>query len=113
MLPKRNRVEKALFKDILTLGRVFNTTHLSLRAIKENKKQESKFSFTVSKKVAKSAVDRNRIRRRGYAALALVWARIPDSFVGIFSAKSGIAAISFEDLSLEVKNILAGAKMLQ
>ena len=69
MLPKRERLSVG---DIALLGNgrsVFGP-HLSIRYLRvADTSPRSKFSVSISKKVAKTAVERNRIRRRVYVAL--------------------------------------------
>ena len=65
MLPKRERLS---VKDIASLsqGRSVFGSLVSLRFLPA---KEAKYSVSVSKKVAKRAVDRNRIKRRVYSAV--------------------------------------------
>lgn len=50
-------------------GRPVRSAHMTLRATKNPKRKHSRFAVVVSKKVMKSAVGRNRIRRRLYEIL--------------------------------------------
>jgi ribonuclease P protein component len=68
MFPKKNRITKTGFDELLKKGQVFHSPYFSLRCLKKND-TVPKFAFVVSKKVAKNAVDRNVLRRRGYSAL--------------------------------------------
>ncbi len=66
MLPKAERLTR---KDILALSQgksVFGT----LLSVRFRPADKAKYAVSVSKKTASRAVDRNRIRRRVYAALS-------------------------------------------
>jgi ribonuclease P protein component len=88
MLPKSRRLTSADVTAVLSSGKA--VSHGVVR-IKYRPRQEravfSRFSAIVSKKVAKAATARNRLRRRAYAALSQIPApRKPiDSAVFILS----------------------------
>lgn len=65
MLPKNKRIPRKLFPPLLRGAKVFKNDLFLLR-VASQKNQNSLFSFSVSKKISKSAVARNRIRRSGY-----------------------------------------------
>ena len=69
MLPKNSRIARKDYPSILIKGRRFNSPILTLNMAKIEGFSEatpSKVSFSVSKKVARKAVLRNKLRRRGY-----------------------------------------------
>lgn len=66
MFAKNERLQRALFTEYFTTGRRFHTDLLTLIYVKA---VPCKVAVVVGKKVSKKAVDRNRIRRRLYAAL--------------------------------------------
>ena len=64
MLSKVNRLKKRKdFKKVFEEGRGFKEGPLYLK-IKESNLAHSRFGFTISKKVSKKAVIRNRIKRK-------------------------------------------------
>lgn len=64
MLPQRHRLKKEKdFTSVLRERRRVEGTGLFLKT-KKNKLEESRFGIVVSKRVAKKAVDRNRIHRQ-------------------------------------------------
>jgi ribonuclease P protein component len=75
MLPSNTRLPKATFREVFATGRLVHSTFFILRMKKSQK--TSRFAVSVSKKVSKSAVDRNRIRRRSYAAIASLLVKHP------------------------------------
>ncbi len=73
----------------------------------------TKVSVTVSKKVAKTAVLRNRIRRRLYTATAPLLPLIKKPGYVLLMPKADCATIPFEALKDEVKNIYLKAGLFQ
>ena len=108
MLAKKNRISRALFNTLLKDGAFFPSANLSLRVTK-TQKGLSKFSFVVSKKVSKSAVVRNLLRRRGYSALQSALDREKIStggFLGAFFFKKGADKLDFKSIQSEVVFLL-------
>lgn len=67
MLPKKQRISRDLFKKVdWPKDGFYSTNHFFLKFFPYF---ETKASVSVSKKVSKKAVDRNRIRRRIYSKL--------------------------------------------
>ena len=73
MLKKKSRVNTAMFKEVFAKGRSFHfgTFFLKTLFVEEG---GPFFSFVVSKKVAKRAVARNKIKRR---ARSIVHKQLP------------------------------------
>ena len=63
MLPKRKRLNKTLFEEIMKKGVIIHSPFFVFRYLKQKTPQ---FAFVVPKSVAKSAVLRNKLRRQGY-----------------------------------------------
>lgn len=74
--------------------------------------QPSRFSFSVSKKVFKRAVDRNKYRRRGYGVISRNIKSIKPGFFYFFSFKKIDKKILFSDLEKEIINLLDKAGVL-
>jgi ribonuclease P protein component len=70
MLPKKARLTKKIIETELGNARRLKTAHFLVLYTLSGMEKHPRISFSVSKKVAKRAVDRNRIRRRGYSAVA-------------------------------------------
>ena len=68
MLPKRRRLSAREVKEVMTRGRSRRASLLSAKYVAGTSPLRS--SAVVSKKVAKKAVERNRLRRALYRALA-------------------------------------------
>ena len=104
MLSKKNRVNTKEVGTIFKEGKFLVFPHLTFRYFKNNDK-EIKISFIAPKNVAKLAVKRNLLRRRGYSALEKHINQFPPGITGVFIFKK------YQDdtliLSNEIKTILA------
>ena len=110
MLPKGQRVKKALFTKVFRLGRVFSSPYLNLR-VTETPKETSRFSFVVSKAVAKSAAKRNLLRRRGYSVIREMKELSPKESISIFFLKKGAEKLSYRNFSEEIRGLIAKTGM--
>jgi ribonuclease P protein component len=108
MLAKKRRIEKKLFSVSFQNSRRFNSPHLFL-TLSKNENKPSRFSFSISKKICKHAVDRNRYRRRGYSVISKNLKNIPDGFLFFFSFKKGVYPVLFSDLEKEIVGLLQNA----
>jgi ribonuclease P protein component len=87
MLPKKNRANKKEFDLIFKNGKFVSSPNLTLKYIKniENVGFLSyKFAFVVSKTVSKKAVERNRLKRKGFSLLSDILKEKPLKIGAIF-----------------------------
>jgi ribonuclease P protein component len=87
MLKKARRVTGALAQDIIKKGTTKQALHFSLRVVPIGP-LPSRFSFHVPKKIEKTAVRRNKIKRRGMAVVRNTINTVPSGYAGIFFAKA-------------------------
>ncbi len=106
MLPKKRRIARQAFTEILTRGKRYNSPNLLLYVAESSPKEPSRFSFSVSKKVHKLAVDRNKYRRRGYSVVSQHVANARPGYLCFFVFKKGSGSIKFETLQKEVLDLL-------
>ena len=120
MLPKKNRADTKAVKIIFKEGKFIVSPTLLFRFIIKSAKSIGqtygnshrsdlwadlpKISFIVPKSVAKLAVKRNLLRRRGYAALSKYLDQFPLGLVGVFVFKKYQEDILI--IENEIKNIL-------
>lgn len=104
MLPKKNRAITKEVDLIFKEGKFMVSPNLTFKYLKNNNK-EVKISFIAPKSVAKLAVKRNLLRRRGYSALGKHINQFPLGLVGVFIFKKYQEDISI--IENEIKNILA------
>ena len=112
MLAKKRRLGKEFFSVRFPDSRRFVSSRLTLTVVKnenknESEKQPSRFAFSVSKKVCKLAVDRNRLRRQGYAIVGKHLSEIPDGFLFFFSFKKATYPVTSTELEKEICGLLS------
>ena len=103
MLPKKYRVNKKGIDLLFKEGKSINSANLIFKFL-NIRGDERKISFIVPKNVAKLAVKRNLLRRRGYFALEKHINLFPTGIKGAFFFKRYQDDISI--ISDEIKNIL-------
>lgn len=94
-------------------GETVRSRVLTLRYTKNSHRKRSRFSVSVSKKVLKSAVKRNRIRRRMYEAIRLVLpeiSRVSDIVFIVTSAE--LLTMEYPALEASVTRCLVDAGLL-
>jgi len=109
MFPKKNRITKTGFDALLKKGSVFHSPYFSLRYSKKDGSLPQ-FAFVVSKKVAKNAVERNILRRRGFSSLRELGVLEKNSkwngFTCAFFFKKEAKALSFQEIKKEIEELL-------
>jgi len=110
MLSKENRLKKKKdFGKVLKLGKGFKQKALLLKTAK-NDLPQTRFGFIVSKRTAKKATDRNKIKRqmreivrknignikKGYDVVVIAW---PDIKERNFKEKSAIIEETFKKIN--------------
>ena len=92
-------------------GDTFRGGRISL-VFTENSRKKQRFAVVVSKKVLKSAVGRNRIRRRVYEAIRLERPRVsmPCDCIFVIYNKD-VADLPFKELRGLIRDLLSEAKL--
>lgn len=111
MLPKKQRIPQAAARDVFMLGQSLSSPHFFLKTLKTE--GESRFAVSISKKVAHTAVLRNRTRRRTYAALRPMVPNIKSGLLIGFSVKKGGESLSMNAIATEIQALLARAHLLK
>lgn len=107
MLPKKKRLTRALFKPLQSARGNFHSTLFSLKAAPA---EAFRLGVSVSKKVAKSSVVRNRIRRRVYSEIFRLETGLKPALYLVI-AKSGAEKLKGAELSLELQKLFRGIKV--
>ncbi len=110
MLKTSRRIGRGVFPttkpDLFLSGKFFNLSIYKLGSI-------SKFSFSVSKKISKSAVLRNKLRRLGYGAVQELLKDVKPGFLVRFSITTLAKSVKeTEQMKDEVKILLNKAGVL-
>ncbi len=103
MIPKKNRADRKMIEKIFKTGKFLASPNLTFKFILNNSSLP-RISFIVPKTVAKGAVLRNRLRRRGYVALGKYIGQFPPKIAGAFVFKKSNTPA--KDIENEIKDIL-------
>ncbi|MFA5095526.1 MAG: ribonuclease P protein component [Candidatus Paceibacterota bacterium] len=99
MLPKKNRVDRKGVNLIFRKGRFVTSPSFAFKFTKINTdKNKKQISFIAPKNIAKLAVKRNLLRRRGYSALKKYIGQFPYGILGVFVFKK------YQDNILTIEN---------
>jgi ribonuclease P protein component len=117
MLPKKNRADKKLVERTFKEGKFINSPNLTFKFILTNNSTVPRISFIAPKNVAKLAVQRNLLRRRGYSILGKYMNQFPLGLIGVFIFKTRpngrglpVGREYQDDVSIlenEIKNVFA------
>lgn len=111
MLPSKNRISRKEFPAHKVQGiRVFSPY---FSAIFYNGATESRASVVVSKKIAKTAVARNTLRRRFYDLLAPYFKEISNPITVVVYPKTDALKTQFDVLGTEIEKALKQARVIK
>jgi ribonuclease P protein component len=105
MLPKKNRADKKTVDKIFMEGKSVFSPSLTFKFILTNKAIPPQVSFISPKNIARLAVKRNMLRRRGYDALKKYINNFPAGLAGVLIFKKYEDDVSI--LEHEIENLLA------
>jgi len=114
MLFKKHKISRKEFPESDKNGLFYNSKNLTL-IVKKPKKdsKNSKVSFIVSKKVAKSAVLRNKIKRRGYYAMKKIIDSTKPNMIAVFVLKKDVHTIPYHEFEDQILSLLKKAKIIK
>ncbi|MFA6324915.1 MAG: ribonuclease P protein component [Candidatus Paceibacterota bacterium] len=113
MLPKINRADRKQIDQIFKYGKFLNSPNLTFKFIFPQPSLEkervdlrpTQISFIAPKSVAKLAIRRNLLRRRGYSALSKHIDQFPIGIIGALLFKKPINSVL--EIENEIKTILS------
>ena len=111
MLSQKNRFHgHGSLKYLYKKGISVRSPHITIKYTHNPRRKNSRYTVVISKKVVKSAVRRNRIRRRVYEIVRLEMPTLKDNYDLALMVFSG-EIFSMDHLSLSnlVKNLLSQA----
>jgi ribonuclease P protein component len=104
MLAKKNRADTNTVTQVFRGGKSVNSAFLTFKYILNSKFQYRRISVIAPKSIAKKAVGRNTLRRRGYQALKKYLDLFPAGVVGAIVLKKPLGSVpEFEN---EIQTIL-------
>jgi ribonuclease P protein component len=104
MVASSSRIPRAAFAAFFASGKRYHGPHMTIVV---NPSDSLGVSVVVSKKVAKKAVDRNRLRRRAYGVVERYAKVMPTPHALIVQYKPGALTASRHTLALELSSLLA------
>ncbi len=102
MLPKTQRLTKRLIEEQMKHARRIQTAHFLVIYSPIEGQIPTKISLVVSKKVAKLAVVRNRLRRRGYSSIVPFLQKIQPGFLVLVQYKQLWMPENISDITEEL-----------
>ena len=109
MIPKKSRITRENFEKVMKKGGLLNSSLFSLRFL-QNPYKTTHFSVVVSKKVAKTAVSRNKLRRWGYSVLKKETDVLKKPYFIIFFEKKGAETAAFEGFKTDIQGLFKKLK---
>ena len=110
MLPKENRITKDKeFQKVYRKGEFFGTKLIHFKYMRNNL-PNTRVGFVIGKKVHKSAVRRNLLKRRMRAVFRLNLAKIKPGYDIAVIAKPGAIELDYEEIE---KNLLFALKKIK
>ncbi len=114
MVPRRNRLKnKKEFEKVFKNGKFFGGQYCTIRML-ENKFSVSRFGFVTGKKLIKSIVRRNKVKRRmrEIVRLFLKENKIKPGFDVIIIAKEKALDTNYQKLKDDLEGIFKRVKLL-
>jgi ribonuclease P protein component len=114
-LPQANRLKhRRDFEAVYKRGKRYGDSHLTLISLTSEEAQlsESKFGISISLKVSKRAVIRNRLKRQIRAALRSLLGEITPGWRVIIIVKPKAIECKYEHFLRELKELLIKARII-
>jgi ribonuclease P protein component len=111
MLPKSKRLSTKAFTEIIEKGQSFHGPFLIVRVTASD--TQSSFAVSVPKKVAKLAVDRNKLRRQIYSVISTLEDKIVKQGKVVIIAKAGLEKLLFGEFGDEINQIFVKTGLLK
>ncbi len=109
MLPKKERFTRKSFSELVSHAARARAEHMSV-TYRQTTDPLKKVSFVISKKVVKSAVERNTLRRRGYHAVSSFDQKLLRGLKIIFFFNKGVETLPYALLKKEIHTLLSQVK---
>ena len=107
MLSRKSRlIGVSNFTKVQKEGRVYQSANFGLAVVDRKDLDPSRFAFVASTKVAREAVDRNRIKRVMGEAVRLSLFDLKKGYNMVFLAKPGITRVPTSEIMKEVRQCL-------
>lgn len=113
MIPFNNRFHgHGSLRYVYKNGKAFRSRLLTIKLTQNKHRKKSRFAVIISKKVLKSAVKRNRVRRRVYECIQPLIPKLNENYDVAFIISSGeVAFIDYKELSEQINQLLNQAEV--
>lgn len=111
MLPRNQRLHTAQFGEVMNKGNVVHTSLFTLRYIKNA--PDTRISATISPKIARKAVIRNKTRRAMYAALMPLMSTISKNTWSAVLAKEPVLKLSQNEIEAGLRELFVKPGLLR
>ena len=102
MLNKKNRISnRGLIKKLSDKGNTYRS-RLFIFKFLPGKNNESEFAITISKKVSKKAVERNKLKRQINEAIKSNLENLKNNIVVLIIAKTNSLASTYQDIETNI-----------
>ncbi len=105
MFPKYSRIQKGDVLKVIKEGASYHSPSFLLKVLK-NPVKTTLFAVIISKKTAKTAVSRNKNKRRVREAFKKQIKSIPQGYFYIIMLKKDLSKNLFQDIENEAKELL-------
>lgn len=113
MLRQKNRFHgHGSLRYVYSKGSVVRSSQITIKYITNPKRKNNRYAVVISKKVIKSAVKRNKIRRRVYEIIRLELPYLKDNFdvvLTVFSPE--VLIMPHVNLKRLIKQVLSSAEL--
>lgn len=111
MLQQKNRFHgHGSLRFLYKSGRSIRSPQITIKYIHNPRRKNSRFTVVISKKIVKSAVGRNRVRRRIYEIIRLEKPTFKDNYdVAVMVFSSEVLLMSHLELTSLVKKLFSQA----
>ncbi|MFC1627194.1 ribonuclease P protein component [Patescibacteria group bacterium] len=112
MLSKKYRLPGHLIPHLINSPNSFSSPFLNLKT-SENQSRDLRFGFIVSTKIAKNAVDRNKIKRLLRESIKPYFSKLQSGHDLLFFAKHPIKNKTLDQLKPHLSSLLKQSKLLK
>lgn len=112
MLPRKRRLNREFIKKVIKQGKAVRGRGISLKYLVVSGRP-SAFSFIVSGKNVKKAVDRNKLKRRGRAIVFKLFPRLKEGVSGLIFFNQDSQNMNFSSLEKEITALFQKTNFLK
>lgn len=114
MLPKAHRLtEERDFRRVVLKGRAFFTRGCGIKALRNyDKDAQTRIGIVVPKKLAKTIVKRNRIKRQARHIFTELLPNLKHGYDIVFLTRAGFLELIFEDMKEKILYLLRKTQLI-